>query len=406
MQHPCNVWHAFLGNDDLIHIVEPLGNAMPYPLRWHTVDPATGKVVREELKHVWAISLDHLKHVYHAASQQGAATLGQGTIIVMEATTLAELNRLKAGPQLGLGSQAGASLMCFEWSPTGRMLATLWQDWHSDGSGVLNGTAYRNLASIKLHIYDTAAGTCMHSIQLPEKVKVRWSSSRDLVGVLGVPQDGGLYWNGRIWTPESDNGVRSCMVQVINPALQQAATMPCNSLSLEEGWQDFDWTPGGTLLIVKPQHSHGYFHGRPWGARVFDPCAAVLVWRLDSQDVAWGPVSSPEQAMTAFALKQSCLIKLSHAQAGWRAGETHMSEAEDSSGAALTPCGSTLVLREYIGLTKEFERLYHHALATQTQHTIAFGPECHPYVGWAPFARAWPQVYGVCELSDGALGTH
>ena len=132
-------------------------------------------------------------------------------------------------------------------------------------------------------------------------------------------------------------------------------------------------------------------------------CASVLVWRLDSQDVAWGPVSSPEQAMAAFAPRKSCLIKISHAQAGWRAEVTYMPERGISFDTAISPCGSTLVLLGKASLAGPYIRLYHHVLATQLRHINASVPQWQSCIdmGWAPFARAWPQVYAYigCQLA-------
>ena len=269
---------------------------------------------------------------------------------------------------------------------------------------VLDGLLRRKVASTEVHIYDTASGNCMHSVELPNQVQASWSSSRDLLGVCCKQVDGWVNWTGSVWIPEYESGLRYCTMQVINPVVQQVATMHCESLSRGGVWQGFDWTPCGNLLIAKYQDDE---RRQLQGLCISDPCSADLVCWFDIQDLIWGPLSSPERAFTAFGPAKCCMIRFSHDLTGWRPEVTGMREAGVSFDTAISPCGSTLVLLGKSGLTGPYMRLYHYALATQSQHTIASVPQWQRCIdmGWAPFARAWLQVYAYvgCQLARRTL---
>ena len=124
------VWGAyktFVRTDGLLGIVSAASHRpAPYRLTWHTIHPASGRVLSSEHKHFWAVHPDLLDQLFHAASHRVVAMPDKQSMVVMQADTLLELSRFMmpdgnaevGAPALSLGSLA--------WSHDDARLASSW----------------------------------------------------------------------------------------------------------------------------------------------------------------------------------------------------------------------------------------------------------------------------------------
>lgn len=190
---PFPEFRAFILSDGALRIVERVVDRfgikveqMTGRLRWHTFDPATGRILASELKHTWPEPGDgpDFASIYHARTHKVIAFDGSHTLVIMDAESLADITRCDLSLcHLGVESMS-LTMLQIAWSPSGLLLAVVLADSPQHDSDVARLAARSKLVA-EVHIHDTATGHCLQSISLSasSNLKLRWSPSGHVLAV-------------------------------------------------------------------------------------------------------------------------------------------------------------------------------------------------------------------------------
>ena len=119
--------HHFIPADGHLHVVElvsskPQQQFKADPLRWHTIDAATGRTLASEQKHYWPEC--HFGSAIYHASGRVLGLVDNSTLAIMHAETLHELARCDISSRhTALPENGAARLDGVAWSSSGAMLA-------------------------------------------------------------------------------------------------------------------------------------------------------------------------------------------------------------------------------------------------------------------------------------------
>ena len=376
----------------------------PYQLLWHTVDPASGQVLSSENRHFWTIHPDLLDQVFHAASHRVVALPDEQSIVVLEADTLQEINRIlvphgnpRAGaPALSLGSLA--------WSHEGARLAITCAPAHGDHGHPIRdfhdefARINRSSALSEVRIYDVTSAQCQQSLVLqgPE-AQIFWSSSLDILVV-----------RCRYERIHPDQGA-DVTLQTMAPAKQQAEPL-ITEIGLEGHEQDScSWIPCSSLLLTSLSGIDA--RACEMAICIQDPyrlrCILEIPGHLSCSRLVWGSKACPGSKgslLRVYLAEQGFVAKLWREDGEWQARLLHLEGLELSSAGSMTPSGTACV-----GLTHQNSQLgvmYHYNVDAQQVNIIADGSDGGCYsrgmlpIAWAGFADSWRHIYAYVHSGE------
>lgn len=371
-------WWAYMGRDGYLRLVGVMARTLPCTLWWHAADTVTGQILSSQPKHSWALPLDQLSPIYHAASHQVLAMSGQGVVVVMDAETLQDIVHI----HVGQGSlKQPLHLQDLEWSQTSSLLAV---SCRGPPEAALDPWLQY---TFHILIYDTSTGTCLQSVDIPaNEAQIAWSSSRNLLAVFF--QAPFLLENDDELTEAFGSAYHGQGIQVLDPSHGHVGVVPSGCFAEECAFETSAWTPCGRLIVVRgvcllANNCDEYL--------VFEPDSPALIHKLEAEgQLSWAPINGCQDTLSAYLPWAGCLVTFHYGPSGWQARRRHLPHAGLSDDAAFSPCGKYLVLR-----ADACKRLYLYNLDEEVLSLMASYPRCHfwPASGSVPLPWGWRQVF-------------